>query len=108
MEPLQYFTGHNSRLKGSSAEKIYEELDLESFIPRHWYRKMRFLYKVLKSESPSHLFNTIPNCNAQRQTKNSGNIISFFVKHDYFKSFFPSATTKWNKLVCYMSKADSF
>ena len=49
MEPLQYFTGHNSRLKGSSAEKIYEELDLESFIPRHWYRKMSFLYKVLKS-----------------------------------------------------------
>ena len=71
---------------------------------------MSFLYKVLKSESLSYLFNTIPNSNnRQHQTRNSGNIPSFFAKHDYFKnSFFPSAITQWNKLDCCIRNADSF
>ena len=64
---------------------------------------------VLKSESPSYLFNTIPNSIRQHETRNSGNITSFFVKHDYFKnSFFRSAITEWNKLDCYISNADLF
>ena len=51
----------------------------------------------------------MPNRNKQNQTRNSGNIPSVFVKHDYFKnSFFPSAITEWNKLGCYISNADSF
>ena len=54
LESLQYnvtlaITG---AIKGSSTEKIYEELGLESLKSRRWYRKMSFLYKVLKSESP--------------------------------------------------------
>ena len=69
---------------------------------------MSFLYKILKSESPSCLFDTIPNSNVQRQTRNSGNILSFFIKHDYLRIFFPSAITEWNKLDFYISNADSF
>ena len=65
---------------------------------------MSFLHKVLKSESPSYLFNTIPNSNRQRQTRNSGNIPPLFVKH----YFFLSAVTNWNKLDCYISNVDSF
>ena len=69
---------------------------------------MSFLYKVLKSESSSYLFNTVPNSNRQHQTRNSGYIPSFFVKHDYFKNcFFPSAITEWKTLDCYISSADS-
>ena len=67
---------------------------------------MSLLYKGLKNESPSYLFNTIPSSNTQRQTRNPGNIPSFFVKHDYFKNFFSSAITEWNKLDCYISYAD--
>ena len=70
---------------------------------------MRFLYKAVKSESPSYLFNTIPNSNTQLQTRNSGNIRFLFVKYDYFKNyFFPSEVAEWNKLDCYISNADSF
>ena len=71
---------------------------------------MSFLYKFLKSQSPSCLFNTIPySNNRQHQTRNSGNISAFFAKHDYFKnSFFSSAITEWNKLDCYIRNADSF
>ena len=46
---------------------------------------MSFLYNVLKSESQSHLSNTIPSSNSQHQARNSGTIPSFFVKHDCFK-----------------------
>ena len=81
-------------IRGSSTETIYEELGLECLKSRRWYRRMSFLYKFLKSESSSYLFNVIPNSNRQRQTINSGNIPSFFVKHDDFKnSFFPSVIT---------------
>ena len=71
---------------------------------------MSFLYKTLRSESPSCLFNIIPNSNnRQHQARNSGNIPSFVAKHDYFKnSFFPSAITERNKLDCYNRSADSF
>ena len=113
LESLQYnaslaITG---AIKGSSTEKIYEELGLETLKSRRWYRKMSFLYKVLKNESPSYLFQNIPNAQRQshRQTRNSGKIPSIFVKHDYFKnSFFPSAIIEWNKLDCYTKNSDSF
>ena len=46
LESLQYnatlaITG---AIRGSSTEKIYEELNLEFLKSRRWYRKMRFLY----------------------------------------------------------------
>ena len=69
---------------------------------------MSFLYKVLESESSSHLFNTLSNSNRQHQTKNSGYIPYFFVKHDDFNNlFFSSAITEWKTLDCYISNADS-
>ena len=112
LESLQYNTtlAIIGALRGSSTEKKYEELDLESLKLRRWYSKTSFLYKALKSESPSYLFNTIPNSiNRQHQTRNSGNIPSFFAKHDYFKNpFFPSVITEWNKLDCCIRNADSF
>ena len=111
LESLQYnaalaITG---AIKGSSTEKLYEELGLESLKSRRWYRKMSLFYKVFKNESPRYLFNTIPNNNEQRQTRHSDNIPTFFARHDYFKnSFFPSALTEWNKLDCFVKNADSF
>ena len=111
LESLQYnaslaITG---AIRGSSTEKLYEELGLESLKSRRWYRKMSVLYKIFKNESPSYLFKLIPNSNLQRQTRNSSNIPTLFARHDYFKnSFFPSAIAEWNKLGDYIKNADSF
>ena len=110
LESLQYkatlaITGAT---RGSSTEKNYEELGLESLKARRWYRKMCTLYKILKNESPSYLFSIIPNINSQRQTRNANNIPTFFARHDYFKnSFFPSAINEWNKLDSCIRNADS-
>ena len=88
LELLQYNTSLATTrvVRGSSSEKIYEELDLVPLKSRSWYRKMSFLYKVFKSESPLYFFNTIPNSNTQRQTRKPDNISSFFVKHDDFQN----------------------
>ena len=90
LESLQYnaslvITG---AIRGSSTEKIYDELSLEYSKSRRWYRKMNCLYKVVKTESPSYLFDFMPNSDRQCQTKNLGNVPSFFVKHDYFNNYF--------------------
>ena len=62
LESLQYnaclaITG---AIRGSSREKIYQELGFEFLQQRRWYRKLFSFYRVFKSERPRYLFNTIP------------------------------------------------
>ena len=38
--------------RGSSTEKIYDELSLESLKIRRWYRKLRFFCTILKNQTP--------------------------------------------------------
>ena len=54
LESLQYnaalaITG---AIRGTSKEKLYNELGLESLQNRRWYRKLSFLYKVIANQSP--------------------------------------------------------
>ena len=39
-------------VRGSSSEKLYQELGLESLQNRRWFRKLCQFYKTLKSNSP--------------------------------------------------------
>ena len=85
--------------RGTSTEKIYQELGLESFKSRRWFRKFCHFYKIFSEKSPSYLFNLIPNFNRVHSTRLSHNIPPIKVRHHYFKSsFFPSAITGLNKL----------
>ena len=57
-ESLQYnaalaITG---AIKGSSKEKLYQELGFESLKDRRWMRKLCYLYKVISSKRPSYLY----------------------------------------------------
>ena len=52
---------------GSSSEKSHEKRGLQCLKSIPWYRKMSFLYKVLKNESPSYLFNTMLNSNNSKE-----------------------------------------
>ena len=45
-------------IKGSSTEKLYQELGIEHLRSRHWFRKLCLLYKIIKSKSPPYLFNS--------------------------------------------------
>ena len=86
-------------IRGSSREKLYQELGLESLKSRRWYRKLCLFFKLKKNKHPSYLFDIIPKVLSTRTTRNHNNIPLFNVKHEYFRnSFFPSIVIEWNKL----------
>jgi len=110
LESIQYnaalaITG---AIRGTSTEKLYQELGLESLQQRRWYRKLCIFFKIVKEKSPEYLYNIIPSSNTRR-TRNSENIPLFSVKHNFYKnSFFPSVIIEWNKLDSNIRNLDSF
>ena len=46
-------------IRGSSREKLYHELGLESLQRQHWYRKLCLFYKIFKENKYIYLFNLI-------------------------------------------------
>ena len=47
-------------IKGSSREKIYQELGFESLKSRRWYKRLCCMYKIMNDKAPSYLKNLIP------------------------------------------------
>ena len=101
LESIQYnaalaITG---AIRGTSLEKLQQELGLESLQQRRWCRKLCTFLKINKEKSPDSLFNTIPKNNSNHRTSNSYNIPKFNIKRNFFKNyFFPSVIAEWNKL----------
>ena len=86
-------------IRGTSTEKIYQELGLEYLKSRRWFRKPCHFYKIFNEKSPSYLLNLIPNFNRVHDTRLSYNIPPMKVGRDYIKnSFFTSALSEWNQL----------
>ena len=103
LESIQYnaaiaITG---TIRGTSSEKLFEELGLETLKSRRWFRKLYLFYKILHSKSPSYLFNLIPENNNPYASRSAlNNQIPFFnAKTNFLKnSFFPAVITEWNNL----------
>ena len=70
-------------IRGSSREKIYQELGLESLQHRRWYRKLCYFYKIYNAKSPDYLFQLIPPKKSSYTTRNADNIPFFKFRH-YF------------------------
>ena len=101
LESIQYNSvlAITSAIRGTSTEKLYNELGLETLEKRRWYRKLCCFYKVYKSHSPKYLFNIIPVTVSIYNTRSTNNISQFKVKHNFFRnSFYPSAVIEWKKL----------
>ena len=101
IESLQYNAALAIRgaIRGTSREKIYQELGLEPLQQRRWYRKLCLFFKVYKNQCPKYLFDIIPQSNCPYRTRNALNIPHINVKHQFFKnSYFPSTIIEWKKL----------
>ena len=101
LESVQYNSALaiTGAIRGTSTEKLYNELGLENLEKRRWYRKLCCFYKVYKSHSPKYLFNIIPVTVSIYNTRSTNNISQFKVKHIFFRnSFCPSAVMEWTKL----------
>ena len=84
-------------IKGSSREKLYQELGLEYLYRRRWARRLCLLYKVLSTGQPSYIYDLLPQLRSFRRHVNSFNLFS--CKSEYFKnSFIPNVIYEWNKL----------
>ena len=110
LESIQYnaclaLTG---AIRGSSKEKIYQELGFESLRVRRWYRKLCLFCKVLNNEHPEYLSNLIPVRPALYPTRNALNIFHLNTNHNFFKnSFFLSTINEWGNLDPGRRKAES-
>ena len=111
MESIQYnaalaITGI---IRGSSREKLYQELGLESLRQRRWYRKLFYFYKLTKNKYPKYLFNNIPTVRSIYITRNIDNIPQFNDRHTFFRnSYFPSIVTEWNNVDKSIWNSESF
>ena len=96
-------------VRGTSTEKLYQELGLESLQQRRWYTKLCIFFKTLKEKSLEYLFNIIPTRNNIHRTRNSHNTPQLNLKHSFFKnSFFPATIIEWNKLNSNICSLDSY
>ena len=103
LESIQYnaaiaITG---AIRGTSSEKLFQELGLEPLQSRLWLRKLCLFHKIFHEKSPSYLIQLIPPNNNVYATSSSqsNKIPSFKTRHNFFKdSFFPAVTSEWNSL----------
>ena len=75
-------------LRGTSREKLYQELGFESLQQRCWWRKLCCLFKIINNQSSSYLFQWVPSPNTKYFAQNSENIPQLCAKHDFFKNYF--------------------
>ena len=84
-------------IRGTSKEKLYQELGFESLKDRRWLRRLCYLYKIVNTKQPAYLYDLIPPF--QRSSRNKGCIYEPFCRTVSFKnSFLPYAIKEWNKL----------
>ena len=101
IESLQYSAALaiTGAIRGSSREKIYQELGIESLRTRRWFRKLALFYKINRTKHPPYLYDLIPKRECIYETRQINNIPLINVRHNYFKnSFFPSSIIEWNNL----------
>ena len=79
LESIQYNAclAITDAIRGTSKEKRYQELGLESLQLRQWYRKLGMFYKIYKTKSSQYLFKLIPEKPHVYATRNVDNIPCF-------------------------------
>ena len=86
-------------IKGTSRDRLYQEVGLESLKQRRWYRRLTTFYQILKTKSPLYLFSLIPAPIVNNRTRSFVNIPLFKTRTAFFQnSFFPNALRELNAL----------
>ena len=72
LESIQYnaalaITG---AIRGSSREKLYQKLGMESLKQRRWFRKLCSFFKITKNQFPRYLFDKIPSNRTSYRRRN--------------------------------------
>ena len=86
-------------IRGTSRNKLYKELGLESLAQRRWFRKMCLFFKIVNGLTPKYLSDILPRLNRSRNPIRAQQFYPFDFNTNYFiNSFFPYSVHEWNKL----------
>ena len=96
-------------IRGTSKEKLYQELGLEYLSKRRWFKRLSTFYRIQDNQYPLHLFNLIPPSNNNYNTRNKKKFGTIFCRTELFKnSFLPYVLNEWNKLESKIRESQSF
>ena len=85
-------------IRGTSRERLYQELGFESLRDRRWFHRLCCIFKVIRNESPRYLFSILPKvCSRNPARKNLFSNIPCNTAY-FSNSFIPYAIAEWNKL----------
>ena len=107
MELIQYNAALaiTDAIRGSSREKRYQGLVLESLQQRRWYRNIYYFLKLSKNKSAKYLFNNMLTVRGTCRKRKP----QFNVRDTFFKSsYLPSTVTEWNNLDKSIRNSESF
>ena len=94
-------------IRGTSKEKLYQELGLESLRNRRRLRRMSYLYKIISTRLPPYLYDLIPPL--QRSHRYPGCFKTLRCRTELFRnSFLPFTINEWNKLDSDIKNSDSY
>ena len=86
-------------IKGTSRDRLYQELGLESLSSRRWSRKLLAFHKYFTNKSPSYLYSIIPEVNLESRTRQNQNIPLLKTRTDAFKySYIPNSIQECKKI----------
>ena len=87
-------------IRGTSREKLYQELGFESLHDRRWFRKLCFYYKIRHNMCPLYLTELLPimktHCHSLRSNRPPA--VPNFRTERFKSTFFPSCSFNWNQL----------
>ena len=101
LESLQYNASlaTTGAIMGTTKEKLYQELGLESLRHRRWFRTLCTFYRIFQNQSQRYLYELLPLQATFHSNKSSRNISLFHFKQKFFRNFFfPSVIIEWNNL----------
>ena len=86
-------------IKGTSRDRLYQELGLESLSDRRLYRRLVYFFNIVHLTSPKYLSDLLPEKRRLLNPQRSELFIEFFSHSAFFdSSFFPFCVKTWNKL----------
>ena len=93
-------------IRGTSKEKLYQEIGLESFKDRRWLWRMSYLYKTISTKLSPYLYELIPPLQMSHRYPSCFQISR--CRTTFFQnSFLPFAVTELNKLNSDIKNIDS-
>ena len=87
VETVQYNTALaiTGAIKGTSREKLYQDLWLKYLQQRRWMRHLCLFYKVVSTKPPAYIYDFIP---PVRQSQRHRNTFNSSCRTEYFKNPF--------------------